>query len=171
MADNEIPGVILVQRTNTSEDTSKILEYKDAEAFEALLLENPVNPDILNYFTIGENGNIIIAKWEHVKTRIIEGEYPENLDETEKEVETSEEGQYLITTEEIEYGQYISKYKMPFEFLIQLLVITTEPDFCMELVDHVLNSKIVIDIQEQQTVTVTDETRNYLVSFSNNFFT
>ena len=163
LADNEIPGVILVQRTNTSEDTSKILEYKDAEAFEALLLENPVNPDILNYFTIGENGNIIIAKWEHVKTRIIEGEYPENLDETEKEVETSEEGQYLITTEEIEYGQYISKYKMPFEFLIQLLVITTEPDFCMELVDHVLNSKIVIDIQEQQTVTVTDETRNYLV--------
>ena len=158
LSDDEVPGTILIQRTNTNGSTPIILEYKEQSVFENLLAQE--NGDIINYFTINEKGNIVIAKWENVKV-IVDGEYPENLDETEKEMPTGEEGRYILDTEEIQYYEYISKYKMPFEFLIQLLVTSEQPSFCMKLVDYALDSKIVIDIQEQQTVTVTDEIRNY----------
>lgn len=162
LSDNEVPGTILVQRTNTNGSTPVILEYKEKGVFEEALAQDNPSGDILNYFTINENGNIVIAKWENVKVTI-DGEYPEGLDESEKEIATSEEGRYILDTEEIQYYEYISKYKMPFEFLIQLLVVTQQPNFCMDLVDYALDSKIIIDIQEQQTVTVTDETRNYVI--------
>ena len=157
LAENEVPGVILVQRTNTN--GSKVtLEYKEKEGengFDALKEANDAS--IINYFTINDKGNLVIAKWDRLLVTV-EGEYPENLDDSEKDVPRDE---YIITTEEIPYSQYISKYTMPFEFLVQLLIITTDSDFCMEIVDYVLDSKIIINIQEEQTITVKDETKVY----------
>ena len=161
LAENEVPGTILVQRTNTNGTTKVTLEYKTKEEFYNLVGEN--NKEAINYFTIGDDGNIVIAKWDNVLVTILDGEYPENLDESEKVNPTKDTGEDIIITEPIPYTQYIAKYKMPFEILVQLLVITEEPEFCMELVDYVLNSKIVINIQEEETITVTDETRNYKI--------
>ena len=160
LEENEVPGVILVQRTNTNSSTPITLEYKPKDGengFDKLVESNDKNA--INYFTINDEGNLVVAKWDHIKITV-NGEYPENLDDSEKDMPKEED---IITTEEIPYSQYISKYKMPFEFLTQLLVITEEPDFCMELVNYVLNSKIVINIQEEETITVTDETRKYTV--------
>lgn len=157
LEEDEVPGTILIQRTNTNGNTSTILEYKTKADFDNLLAEN--NKDVINYFTINDEGNLVIAKWNNIKVTV-EGEYPENLEDSKKSMPKDEN---IITTEEIAYNQYIAKYIMPFEFLVQLLVTTDEPDFCMELVNYVLNSKIVINIQEEQTVTVTDETRVYTV--------
>lgn len=157
LSENEIPGVILVQRTNTNTNTPITLEYKIKSEFDALVTSN--NKDAINYFTITDDGNIIIAKWDHILITV-DGDYPQSLDESEKDMPKDEN---IITTEEIPYNQYITKYEIPFEFLTQLLVITEDPDFCMELVDYVLNSKIVINIQEEEKVTITDETRNYTV--------
>lgn len=159
LKETEVPGTILVQRTNTNSTAPVILEYKKKEDFD-LLINDPVNnKNAINYFTINEKGNLVIAKWNFTKVAV-QGNYPPNLPDDQKTTPTYS---YTVSTEEIEYREYIKKYIMPFEFLIQLLVITDEPEFCMELLDHVINSKIVINIQEEETITITDETRNYTV--------
>lgn len=162
LKESEVPGVILVQRTNTNSSTPVILEYKKESDFNALVSSN--NRDAINYFTVDNSGNLVIAKWDHIVVTV-SGEYPEQLDASEKETSRDE---YVITTEKIPYSEYIKKYIMPFEFLLQLLVVTEEPDFCMELVDQVLNSKIVINIQEEETITDTTENRKYTVHVKNN---
>lgn len=157
LAENEIPGVILVQRTNTNSDSPSTLEYKKESEFNGLVESG--NKDATNYFTINSKGNLIVAKWDHTVVTV-NGTYPENLDDSEKE---NPKDEYIITTEEIAYSEYIKKYTMPFDFLVQLLLITEEPEFCTELVDQVLDSKIIINIQEEETITETNETRNYTV--------
>ncbi len=155
---NEVSGVILVQRTNTNGNTSTTLEYMQSADFNKLVVAN--DEKVRNYFTLNDKGNLVIAKWDMEEIEV-KGEYPENLPESEKEKTTGEV--YIITTEEIAYGEYIRKYTMPFEFLVQLLVVTQEPDFCMELVDYVMGGKIVINIQEEETYTHTIEERTYTV--------
>ena len=166
LAENEIPGTILVQRTNTNSTTPITLEYKAYNDFMDLKDgKNGANKeDVLKYFTIDENGNLVIAKWEHVLIKV-EGQYPASLDEAEKDIDKNE---YEINTEPIAYKQYITDYTMPFEFLVQLLMRSDDPQFCMELIEYVLNSKIVINIQEEQTVIVTDEERIYTVHSKEN---
>lgn len=157
LKEEEVPGVILVQRTNTKDNSSTILEYKQKADFDKMVKEN--NKDAIKYFTISDEGNLVIAKWEHIKITV-NGSYPDHLDDSEKDTPKDEN---IIRTEEIPYSEYIKKYTMPFEFLVQLLVVTEEPDFCMELVDHVLESKIVINIEEQETFSETTEEKNYKV--------
>lgn len=158
LKDNEVPGVILVQRTNTNENEHKPLEYMEELEFNKLVDAN--DEKSINYFTLNDKGNLVIAKW-NMEEITVTGEYPENLPEEEKEKSTGKV--YNITTEEIAYGQYITKYTMPFELLVQLLSILEDPDFCMELVDYVMGSKIVINIQEEETYTHTVEERTYTV--------
>lgn len=157
LKEEEVPGVILVQRTNTKDNSSTILEYKQKADFDKMVKEN--NKDAIKYFTISDEGNLVIAKWEHIKITV-NGSYPDHLDDSEKDTPKDEN---IIRTEEIPYSEYIKKYTMPFEFLVQLLVVTEEPDFCIELVDHVLESKIVINIEEQETFSETTEEKNYKV--------
>lgn len=155
--ENEVPGTILVQRTNTKDNNPVILEYMKEESFNKLIEDG--NKDAINYFTVNSDKKLVIAKWDHSVVKV-KGKYPENLKDEKQENEDT----YILSTEEIAYSEYVKKYVIPFEFLVQLMVITEEPDFCMELVNnYVTQSKIVINIEEEETLTVTDETRNYTV--------
>ena len=162
LEENEVPGVILVQRTNTNGNSPEILEYKVEEEFNKLLEKN--STDAMSYFTVNDKGDLIIAKWEKENVTVnIKGEgLPDDI-KTEVNSQATNGDKYTITTEPIAYSEYIKKYTMPFEFLNQLLVIIEKPEFCMELVNYVLDSKIVINIQEEETFTETDETRNYVI--------
>lgn len=155
LGENEVPGIILVQRTNTRETTPVTLEYKKLEDFNTLVSNNEIN--VKNYFTINEKGNLVVAKWDNIKIEV-NGEYPENLAEEEK---TQAKDENMILTTEIPYSQYVEKYTMPFDFLTQLLVITEDPEFCLEMADIVLGSKIIINIQEEETITTTVEEKTY----------
>lgn len=155
LSENEIPGIILVQRTNTKETAPTPLEYKKLEDFNSLVTNNDIN--VKNYFTINEKGNLIIAKWDNTSVTV-NGNFPQEIPEEEK-VQAKNEN--IITTTEIPYSQYVSKYTMPFEFLTQLMIITEDPEFCKEVTDIVLGSKIVINIQEEETITTDVESRTY----------
>ena len=158
LKDNEVPGTVLVQRTNTN--TSKdpiILEYKKPEDFNKLVDNNDINS--INYFTVSEDGKLIVAEWTHTVINVSGDEYPENLSDGEK---TQSKDEYDITTESFSYREITKKYTMPFELLVQLLVITEEPEFCMDLVEnYVTQSKMVINIEEDETITNTVENRVY----------
>lgn len=154
LAENEVPGVILVQRTNTS-GTTTILEYIDKEIFDKYVAES--NMDVINKFTINDQGYLVYAEWSRIQVEV-SGEYPEELEDSQKD---TNQDTYFIYEREIDYTQLVAKYSMPFEFLLQLLANTKEPNFCMNLVNYALSSKIVINIQEEETVTVTTEDKIY----------
>lgn len=155
---NKIPGVILVQRTNTNSNTSVTLEYMQESEFNKLVDAN--DEKAINYFTVNEKGNLVIAKW-YMEEITVNGDYPENLPEIEKEKSTGKV--YTIIADEIAYSQLITQYTMPFELLVQLLAILEDPDFCMELADYAMESKIVVNIQEEETTTHTVEEKTYTV--------
>lgn len=157
---NKVPGVILVQRTNTNGNETSTLEYMQESEFNKLVKEN--DQKARDYFTLNDKGNLVIAKWEMEEIKV-KGDYPENLPESEKEQGTNGK-KYIITTEEINYSEYIKKYTMPFELLVQLLSMLEDPDFCLELANYVMESKIVINIQEEETVTHTIEEREYTIN-------
>jgi len=169
LSDNEVPGTILVQRTNTKSSTEGkppvTLEYKQYNDFMDIKDgKNGNEPkDALNYFTINEKGNLVIAKWSN---KTITVKYHDGIEDNAKKtiedlVNPAGSQGIIITTEEIVYSQLVSKYTMPFEFLVQLLIITEDSEFCMDVVDCVLDSKIVINIQEEETYTKTVEEREY----------
>lgn len=161
LKENEIPGTILIQRTNTNiddngkKDKITVLEYINKTKFDEMVTNNSM--DALKYFTLTDNGTLIVAKWDHTKVDVT-GDYPEEIDEGMR-VKSSEETQ--ITTDEIPYLQYVKKYTMPFDFLVQLLVITEDVNFCNEITDLVFNSKIVINIEEEETITTTTDVEDY----------
>ena len=155
LGENEVPGIILVQRTNTRDTNPVTLEYKKLEEFNTLVSNNDIN--VKNYFTINEKGNLVIAKWDNV-TVTVNGNFPQEVP-TEERVQNRNEN--IISTTEIPYSQYVEKFTMPFDFLTQLLVITEDPKFCLEVADIVLGSKIVINIQEEETITTDVESRTY----------
>lgn len=156
LKENEIPGVILVQRTNTKSDTPVTLEYIDLNSFNEMASQNDMN--VLNYFTIDEYGNLLIAKWKYIKVEV-EGEYPSGAPKTSE----SEEYIILPKPETIAYNEYVRKYTMPYDFLLQLLVTTDEAEFCRELTNIVNGSKIIINIQEEETKTVEQDIQTYTV--------
>lgn len=157
LKESEVPGVILVQRTNTKDNHSEILEYKVKSEFDKLVESD--NKDAIKYFTVNDKGNLIIAKWKYTKITV-NGKYPDNIDGAEKQ---QSEDTYTITTEEFAYSQLISNYTMPFDFLVQLLVITEDPKFCKEVADIVLGSKIIINIEEEETFTEMDQINDYTI--------
>ncbi len=155
LGDNEVPGTILVQRTNTGETIPTTLEYKKLEDFNALYTNNDIS--VKNYFTIDDSGNLVIAKWDN-KTVTVNGDFPEEISDEEK---VQNENENIINLDKYPYTQYVKKYTMPFDFLVQLLVITEDPEFCLEIADIVLDSEIVINIQEEETITTEVEKRTY----------
>lgn len=157
LKENEVPGVILVQRTNTNSDEPVTLEYKQKSDFDKMVSDN--NVDVKNYFTTSESGDLVVAEWEHIVVDVSDS-YPEEIEEVEREASKDE---YTITTTEIPYSQYITKYTLPFDFLTQLLVVTRDTDFCREVANIVLGSKIVINVQEEETITDSTEVKTYTI--------
>ena len=158
LQDNEVPGTILVKRTNTN-GTITWLEYVDKTTFDGLVSAGDITA--IDKFTINDNGNLVCATWDNI-TVTVEGDYPDKLPDEQR---TAEMNTNFIDSKEINYTQLIEQYTMPFEFLNQLLVITREPDFCNELVNYVLNSKIIINLQEEETITVTTEENTYDIHY------
>lgn len=155
LEEDEVPGVILIQRTNTKEKTPTPLEYIDLEDFDELVENKDMK--VLEYFTVTEEGKLRIAKWNH-EVVTVEGEYPEELSDDEK---VQPKNETSIWTEDIDYIRYISKYVMPYDFLLQLLIISEDSEFCLEVADIVLGSKIVINLQEEETITTTVDERTF----------
>jgi hypothetical protein len=155
LAEDRISGTILVQRTNTSKGTPVTLQYIEETEFQKMIDEN--NTDVLNYFSMTNSGNLIIAKWNYTKVTVA-GDYPDTIPEDQREQPREET---MLTTEELNYAETIKNYIMPFDFLLQLLIITEDPEFCLDLVDMVLNSRIIINIQEEQTHTITTQEKKY----------
>lgn len=130
--------------STTSEETtinSRVydLNYIPEEEFEEYIENNDYRA--LNAFTLDKDKKLTIATWTY----------------------TSDEGIKIEKGNTINYKQALSKYTMPYEYLIAMAVHSDDKDFCEGLADLAINSEYIIAVEDMvsttQTVTKTDVTK------------
>lgn len=117
------------------------MTYESPEKFQQLVNENSSK---LRYkFTIDEDGNLVIAQLKTVNTKSKEkGDLFASKDKS-------------TTVEEvlhIDYKKYIEKYTMPYEFLINLCMITQNPEFVYHVAMLARQTQIRLVVQDNTTI-------------------
>lgn len=162
---DQILGTIHLKRVNTSDlNNSIILEYIGYEDFKQKL-ENNIYDDIKGYFSINDEGNLVIATWDYNKTtyNLIDG-YIENP-YTESEFENSEN--YILSEMTVDYEPLVNKYTLPFEVLTALLINSDDIEFVEKVANLAFNSNIEITIAEEMTKTNKTYITNYYETVRN----
>ena len=80
-----------------------------------------------------------VATWNEITT-IVETDDPD--------VEAKNDFVHNMSVTKIDYEQFVSGYRMPFDYLWALLVISEEKDFVFDLADLVYNSEIEITVHD-----------------------
>ena len=164
----ELDGIIEFNRIK-SDGTTKKLSFIEKSRFEQLQEECESNgkTDILNYFTLDDNSNVIIAILNKTIETITTTD--ENIDINDYTLtdldkidnSTFSKTIYTVSQTKINYKSAVEKYTMPFQYLWSLLVITEDKDFVMGLADLVNKSQIIIGIYDNNTTVTNSEKYTY----------
>lgn len=143
--------------------TRKQLKYMSLEKFENLLDAN--DRTALDYFTLDEDNNLLVAGWRNSSSEpevtdcTIDGvaneEEKNRLQEYYNDDEFKHAESSVYKYRSIPYLNYISKYTMPFSFLMSLLATTNDVDFCKDLAQVAEQSSITITLHEEYSTTTT----------------
>lgn len=195
LPEDKLNGVIQFERHETDPDTGVsstwMLEFIEEDDFDELFdeYEENGNRDVLKYFTLDDEENVIIATWERE-----EGDYSSNNtalqtdrkkiragmteDKIKQEVDnryevtnyTSEDISaeyvtYTVKKQPIYYKNLVQQYTMPFEYLWSLLVMGESDDFVLKLADNVHETKITIGIFDNIDKAVSTNIERYTEEF------
>lgn len=113
------------------------------------------------YFTLDKDFNIMVATLNSEETTITYNDYAKQEGNTDSYVYNFE-----VVVKRVNYQTAIDQYTMPFEFLLSLLLVTQNTDFCETIVDNLVqDSKIVIEAQDAMIGTVKTTTYDYRAEF------
>ena len=153
---NKLDGIVEFKREDSNSNVTN-LKYVKESTFDSYIENYKNSGDItaLNYFSIDDNGNVLMAQWtETTTTTTTKDQNGNTLSENTNVV-------YSMVKTPINYKSVVLKYSMPFDYLWALLVVSDSKDFVLELADFILeDSQIQItghenlnestDIQEEQ---------------------
>ena len=118
-----------------SEDSNKDIEEGDSET------------------TQNQNAySVVVATWS--QTQVI-------VETDDAQVQSSDNTTLSMTTQKINYQDFVSAYTMPFDYLWDLLVQSEDQDFVLELADLVHNSDIELTVHDNLNVHTKKEIYNY----------
>lgn len=193
--DDWIDGGVYLYRTKQVTDTSGALqidndgnEYIKEIGSEEYVQMQYVTPEewqelisrqdkkIRYRYTLDEEGNVVIAKVKTVET--IEGDISNSINTWFENVQNwinerfgigADSTQVIIEGEEhIDYKAYISKYTMPYEFLVSLCEITGSPEFVYHVAMLARKTKIELAVQDDTTIDkVVTETKEKYEGYEN----
>ena len=93
-----------------------------------------------------------VATWNQV-TDTVESDDPD--------VESYSTTSYNMTTTRINYQEFLSGYTMPFDYLWDLLVVSEDKDFVLDLADLVHDSEIEITVHDNLSINTNVNTYTY----------
>lgn len=134
----------------------KQMEYIDIEDFQEMVTNDDKN--IRYKFSLDkETDELLVAKITETKKVV----------QSTKPGESSNESTYEIEEIRLPYKDYISKYTMPYEFLINLCEITQNPEFVYHVALLARDTEIILAIQddttiEKTTVVVEEDMKDYI---------
>lgn len=105
--------------------------------------------EAIKCYTIDDDKNIVIATWSQKEDGSVE----------------------IKTTNSMNLKTALEKYVMPFEYLLYFYIDTDYTGFVNDLIDEVMNSEIVVAVQDEITTTHTDEYKDTRMEASPNEFT
>lgn len=123
--------------------------YNTKEQIEA------VYNNLRTKFTLDDEFNLIIVSQKFIQKEIVYNDFAK-----EEGMVDGDENEYVsdIEISKINYQAEIQKYTMPFEFCLDLLLITQNYTFVSEVADLAINSNIIIDVQDHtSTTTIVDK--------------
>lgn len=157
----ELDGIIKFKR-NKTDGTSTDLKFIEQAEFNQYVEDE--NENVLDYFTLDDYGNLMIAVIDTKSEELVsnDGININSLDIKEinygtlSEENKQSDGKYykkesIINKELINYKSAVQQYTMPFQYLWALLVVGEDKEFVLELADLVENSEIVIEIYDNIT--------------------
>lgn len=155
----DLNGTVEFERHKT-DGTSTILKYKDIATFNKYIEEK--NLDIVNYFTLDGDGNVLIGIVDETIEELISNDsemilsdYTDTLSDENKIIGgTYKKITYNVLSKSIPYKSIVSKYTMPFQYLWSLIVVGGDKDVGLELAELVENSQIIVSIYDNVTTTV-----------------
>ncbi len=131
-------GLVAIADNSGSTQTSiesKVYNLKYVEQQEMDNLVQNDNLEALKVFTLDENNNLITATWN------------------------SNNGDIMIENNSaIDLSTVLEKYIMPYEYLLYFYIDSNEKAFSEQLAEEVLNTEIVIAVQDEVTTTKTVDT-------------
>lgn len=169
---NQILGTIHLKRVNTADlNNPIILEYVDYETvFKPIIdKQNPTEGDynnIRNYFSINNEGNLVIATWGYNETTytLADGE----IENPYKGTNTfSDSKSYTLSEMVVDYKPLVSKYTLPFEVLTALLINSEDVEFVEKVANLAFSANIEITIAEEMTETNKTYVTNYYETIRN----
>lgn len=195
LAADKLNGIIEFERhetdPNTGVENTRRLQYTEraqfTQKFEAY--EQNGNRDVLNYFTLDDEGNLIIAVWsreegqyysnntalqtdrQKIRDGMSEEKIKSEIDDRYTVTNNSEDSisatytTYVITEQTIYYKSMVQPYTLPFEFLWALLVMGRSDEFVLNLSQLAYDSEITIGIFDNIDKTVTTEIEEYTEAF------
>lgn len=126
-----------ISETATESIESKVrnMKYVAPETMESYLnsTDETEKKKALEVFTIDEEGNIVTATWS----------YNNNTTEISKNSRT------------INLSTALDGYTVPFEYLLYFYIDTNEEDFSSDLADEILNTEIVLAVEDNVTTVKT----------------
>lgn len=174
---NEIDGGIYIYRTKEEpklnenyivdgEQTKENIEVADKNYIQMEFMDysefmeklNKNDKSLRNRFTIDEaTGELVVVKISQVvkKEEVIEvgkGWFYDLYSWIQAIAGTTID--YQVEAQRISYKEYISKYTMPYEFLINLCEITQNPEFVYHVALLARDTKIILVIQDDTTIEV-----------------
>ena len=171
---DEVYGTLELHKTTATPDAKGNATYKEIKleyiSYDELRnLIRQGNNEALEKFSIDDNGNLVIAKYNSSTIKYTyqseSGKELSDADMARINEENIGEDVDELTIKEYEltvnYMQYIKKYIASYGLLVDLLIETNNAEFCLEIAELALNSKIVINIREEQVDTYTYDLTNY----------
>jgi len=141
-------GAVKVYRRGSDGSSPRRLIYKDVAGFEAMFNAGD-SQNIINYFTIDSNMNIVVAKYNKTTTTENNG---------------TPVVEYRLEKVTLPYMNKISQYAMPFEFLCILLIRTNNPDYVAAVADLAIRqTSIDFTIMDSQYVNRTETEHSYWI--------
>lgn len=175
--DDWIDGGVYLYRTKQSTDISGALQIDENEYIKEIGKEEYVQmqyvtPDewqklvdkqdkkIRYRYTLDEEGNVVIARVKTIET--MEGDISNGINKWFEDLQDwinqkfgigADTTEVIIEGEEhIDYKAYISKYTMPYEFLVSLCEITGSPEFVYHVAMLARETEIDLVVQDDTTV-------------------
>ena len=113
-----------------------------------------------------DNSNQDTAKTNTTKTKYVAkvatwNERTEKVETNDPDSESSNRTIYDMTSTDVNYTDLISGYTMPFDYLWDLLVMSEDKSFVMDLADLVLNSKLEITVHDNVTTDTNVNVKTY----------
>ena len=125
-------------------------ENDNSNTFKKLLAEN--SPDIQNYFSINDNGELVLASLETTTVKTVENRSDRALDDTNTTTT------YKATEVVIDYKNMISQYSTSMIFFLELGMVTRNPNFLADVVDMVKeNTNIQLTVLDTTTTEITTQ--------------